>query len=324
MNVTSRARTGAALGMSVLGLGTLAAPTAHADPSPVTQYRTLAGVGSDTTQDVMNALGNVVVNGIGQKVIASWDATGTATVKTKPTGCVLNRPTGSLSAVPLLAHHAELGSGCLDFARSSVGPRDTSTTDLTWIPFAKDAVSWVKRSDSPLPTNLTAHQLKDIFECLTTSLDGVPLTPILPHGGSGTRQLFLSAIGVSTPGACVRQGAPSNDGTVLDTVGDIAPYSVARYTAQEKGIVTDRRGAAVLGSVGAVAPRNADKTLNLAFPFTRDVYNVVPTAKLTNATIASTFVGPASKVCAAAITITDHGFTALGTACGSTSIKGEY
>ncbi|GHA67323.1 substrate-binding domain-containing protein [Streptomyces termitum] len=323
MNVKSRARAGAALGVAVLALGAALAPAAQADPNPVTQYRTLAGAGSDTTQDVLNGLGNVVVNALNQKVIASWDATGTATVKTKATGCVINRPNGSSAGIDALRNAVDTNSGCLDFARSSRGPADTSTTDLTWIPFAKDAVSWVKRSDSALPADLTAAQLKDIYECNLTTLNGVALTPILPQANSGTRQFFLSAINVATPGACVQQGVQENDGTALDTAGDIAPYSVAQYTAQEKAVVTDRRGAAVLGSVGTVAPRNADKTLNLSFPFTRDVYNVVPTAKLTNATIASTFVGSSSKVCAAATTITAYGFGTLGTNCGATLLKGE-
>ncbi|WP_435974379.1 hypothetical protein [Streptomyces sp. Qhu_M48] len=323
MNVKSRARIGAALGVAALGLGVALAPAAQADPNPVTQYRTLAGVGSDTTQDVLNGLGNVVTNSIGQKIIASWDATGTATVKTKATGCVINRPNGSSAGIDALRNAVDNNTGCLDFARSSRTPADTTTTDLTWIPFAKDAVSWVKRSDSALPTNLTAAQLKGVYECTTTSLNGVALTPILPQASSGTRQFFLASIGVTTPGACVQQGVQENDGTVLDSAGDIAPYSVAQYTAQEKLVVTDRRGAAVLGSIGGVAPRNADKTLNLSFPFVRDVYNVVPTAKLTNATIASTFVGSTSKVCAAGATISNYGFGTLGAGCGTTTLKGE-
>ncbi|MEU2079711.1 substrate-binding domain-containing protein [Streptomyces sp. NPDC013489] len=323
MNVKSRARIGAALGVAALGLGVALAPAAQADPNPVTQYRTLAGTGSDTTQDVLNGLGNVVVNALGQKIVASWDATGSATVKTKATGCVINRPNGSSAGIDALRNAVDTNSGCLDFARSSRGPADTSTTDLTWIPFAKDAVSWAKRSDSALPSDLTATQLKNIYECNLTTLNGVALTPILPQSNSGTRQFFLSSIGVTTPGACVQQGVQENDGTVLDSAGDIAPYSVASYTAQEKGVVTNRRGAAVLGSVGTVAPRNADKTLNTAFPFLRDVYNVVPTAKLTNATISSTFVGSTSKVCAATTTITNYGFGSLGTACGATTVKGE-
>ncbi|MFD4372322.1 hypothetical protein [Streptomyces sp. NPDC058486] len=323
MNVKSRARIGATLAVAALGLGAAFAPAAQADPNPVTQYRTLAGVGSDTTQDVLNGLGNVVLNAVNQKIIASWDATGTATIKTKSAGCVINRPNGSSAGIDALRNAVDTASGCLDFARSSRGPVDVSTTDLTWIPFAKDAVSWAKRSSSALPSDLTTAQLKSIYECNLTSLNGVTLTPILPQSNSGTRQFFLSAIGVTTPGACVQQGVQENDGTVLDTDGDIAPYSVAQYTAQEKLVVADRRGSAVLGSVNTVAPRNADKSLNLSFPFTRDVYNVVPTAKLTNATIASTFVGSTSKVCAAGTTIANYGFGTLGTACGATTVKGE-
>ncbi|MFJ3900670.1 substrate-binding domain-containing protein [Streptomyces sp. NPDC090025] len=322
MNVKSRARIGAVLSVAALGVGVLAAP-AQADPNPVTEYRTLAGVGSDTTQDVVNGLGDVVKNAIGQKIIASWNATGSASIKTKLNGCTITRPNGSSAGIDALRNAVDTNSGCLDFARSSRGPVDSSTQDLTWIPFAKDAVTFAKRSDSALPSDLTTAQLKAIYECTTTSLNGVTLTPVLPQANSGTRQFFLSSIGVSAPGACVTQGVQENDGTVLVGAGDIVPFSVAQYTAQEKGVVTDRRGAAVLGSVNSIAPRNADKSLNTAFPFTRDVYNVVPSAKLTNTSISQSFVGSSSKVCAQTTVITNYGFGTLGTACGATTLKGE-
>ncbi|WP_051741890.1 substrate-binding domain-containing protein [Streptomyces xylophagus] len=323
MNVKSRLRIGAGVGAVALGLGALAAP-AYADPSSATDYRQLAGVGSDTTQDVVNALGDAITNSSG-KVIASWNATGTTTVKTKATGCEIARPDGSGAGITALNTALDGSTGCVDFARSSRGPNNTTTTDLTFIPYAKDAVSWVKQDGSALPDNLTTAQLKAIYECTLTSLNGVTLTPILPQSASGTRAFFLSSIGVTTPGSCVTSNSTiqENDGSAIDSAGDIFPYSVAQYTAQESFVVDDRRGDAVLGSVNGVGARNDDLTLNLSFPYLRNVYNVVPTAKLSDSLIAATFVGTGSAVCQNTSVITTYGFGALGSDCGSTALKGE-
>ncbi|MGW3288064.1 hypothetical protein ACWDR3_25870 [Streptomyces sp. NPDC001002] len=323
MNVKSRLRIGAGVGAVALGLGALAAP-AYADPNPVTDYRQLAGVGSDTTQDVVNALGDSITNS-GGKVIASWNATGSATIKTKATGCEINRPDGSGAGITALNTALDGNTGCVDFARSSRGPNNSTTTDLTFIPYAKDAVSWVKQAGSAVPDDLTTAQLKGIYECTITSLNGVALTPILPQSASGTRAFFLSSIGVTTPGSCVTTNSSiqENDGSAIDSAGDIFPYSVAQYTAQESFVVDDRRGDAVLGSVNGVVARNDDLSLNLSFPYLRNVYNVVPTAKLSDSVIADTFVGTGSKVCTNSSTISLYGFGTLGSDCGSTTLKGE-
>jgi ABC-type phosphate transport system substrate-binding protein len=323
VNVKTSLRIGAGVGAVALGLGVLAAP-AYADPSSATDYRQLAGVGSDTTQDVVNALGDAITNSSG-KVVASWNATGTATVKTKATGCEITRPDGSGAGITALNTALDGSTGCVDFARSSRGPNNTTTTDLTFIPYAKDAVSWVKQDGSALPDNLTTAQLKAIYECTLTTLNGVTLTPVLPQSASGTRAFFLSSIGVTAPGSCVTSGSTiqENDGSAVDSAGDIFPYSVAQYTAQESLVVDDRRGDAVLGSVNGAAARNDDLTLNLDFPYLRNVYNVVPTAKLSDALIAATFVGTGSAVCQNSSVITTYGFGALGADCGSTTLKGE-
>ncbi|MFI6642111.1 hypothetical protein [Streptomyces sp. NPDC050504] len=322
MNVKSRARIAAVIGATALGFGAMAAP-ASADPAPNT-YRTLAGVGSDTTQDVVNGLGTAIDSG---SLIASYNATGSATIKTRAANCVIPRPNGSSAGINALRNAVDNNTGCLDFARSSRGVADSSTTDLTWIPFGKDAVSFAVRGDSALPKALTKAQLVSIYTCQTTSLNGVALTPLLPQAGSGTRSFFLGKLGLteSTFGSCVNDTVQEHNGEALDSAGDIAPYSIAQYIAQsnEPDGVVDRRGAAVLGSIDGVAPRNANGTLNVGFPFNRDVYNVVPTAKLTNATIASTFVGSNSKVCNQTSVISTYGFGGLGTACGSTTLKGE-
>lgn len=321
MNVKSRARIGALVGATALAVGALAVPAA-ADPA-AGDYRVLAGVGSDTTQDVLNGLGNAIDGG---DVVASYNATGSATVKTRATNCVIPRSNGSSAGIGALNNAVDNNTGCIDFARSSRGVANDATTDLTFIPFGKDAVTFAVRGDSALPKALTTAQLTAVYTCETTTLNGVALTPLLPQAGSGTRSFFLGALGLTedTFGSCVDDTVQEHNGEELDSAGDIAPYSIAQYIAQgnQPGDVVDRRGFSVLGSVDGVQPTLANGTLNTAFPFNRDVYNVVPTAKLTDATIDATFVGTDSEVCSQSAVIQEYGFGTV-TNCGSTTLKGE-
>ncbi|MHA5052703.1 substrate-binding domain-containing protein [Streptomyces sp. SD15] len=326
MNVKSRARIGAVVSVVALGVGAMAAP-AVADPADGS-HRVLAGVGSDTTQDVANGLGDSVDSGA---TIASYDATGSATIQTRDSGCVINRPNGSSAGIDALRNAVDNTTGCLDFARSSRVPADSSTTDLTWIPFGRDAVTIAVREDSdlndPTPLNLLTADIAAIYRCAADhrTLNGVTLTPKLPQANSGTRTFFLGQIGVSEAqvGSCVGTMQEHNGGE-LTGAGDIAPYSVAQYIAQTSGVVNDRHGDTVLGNVNGVAPI-VGGALNTAFPYGRDVYNVVPTSKLTDATIAATFVNTSSttsKVCADTATIEAYGFGTISN-CGTTTLKGE-
>ncbi|MFJ9030061.1 PstS family phosphate ABC transporter substrate-binding protein [Streptomyces sp. NPDC102274] len=332
MNVKSRVRLGAVVGAAALGVGLLA-PAASADPA-VGEYRQLTGVGSDTTQDVLNRLGAVITDTDGQpdgQLIASYNATGTPTIQTRASGCSINRPNGSSAGIDALRNAILNNTGCIDFARSSRGPADRTTTKLSWIPFAKDAVTVAVRSDSGLNSDLdlSTDELRDIYTCDKTTHNDVALTPLLPQSGSGTRTFFLEKIGITEAqvGTCVDGTVQEHNGNALDSEGDIAPYSVAQYIAQTNGVVTDRHGVTVLGKVETVAPRNTNGSLNVNFPYNRDVYNVVPTAKITGSTadanIVGAFVGTTSKVCAQTSHITAFGFGSLGTACGDPALKGE-
>ncbi|MGX1271998.1 hypothetical protein [Streptomyces phaeoluteigriseus] len=331
MNVKSRAKVGAAFGAAALGLGILATP-ASADPNPTTDYRQLAGVGSDTTQYAVNGLGDAVTNANG-KIIASWNAVGTATIKTKATGCVISRPNGSSAGINALNADITAGTNCIDFARSSRGPADTSTQDLTFIPFAKDGVTYATDLGSSLPTNLTKAQLAAIYTCTSTEFPSAQ--PLLPQSGSGTRSFWLSAIGITEAqvGACVNQSVQEHDGVAIANGSQLMPYSIAQWIAQGKGIadVPNRRGESRLRSINGLAPTTGTGTAtalnaNFAADFLRDVYNVVPTAKITGATanpvLVETFVGSTSKVCAAGSTISTYGFGTV-TNCGSTAVKAE-
>ncbi|MFD4225907.1 hypothetical protein [Streptomyces sp. NPDC058545] len=325
MNVKSRVRLGAVVGAAVLSVGATAGSAVADAPSP----RVLAGVGSDTTQDVMNAIAEVVDGGA---TIASYNATGSATIKTRVTGCDdVIRPDGSSAGINALNSDVDALHGCLDFARSSRGPVDTTTQDLTWIPFAKDAVSIAVREDSALNNNLdlTTAQLHDIYTCDLTTLNGVSLTPLIPQANSGTRTFFLGKIGVTEAqlGTCVGTMQEHN-GVELDSAGDIAPYSIAQYIAQVTQVANDRHGATVLGKVDGSEPFTTEGKLNTSFVYSRDVYNVVPTKKVSDgdATITATFVGVSSKVCTATdagqSVIEKFGFGQIST-CGATTLKGE-
>ncbi|MGW0941883.1 hypothetical protein ACWD4O_04920 [Streptomyces sp. NPDC002623] len=337
MNVKSRAQVGAAFGVAALGLGILAAP-ASADPGSTSDYRQLAGVGSDTTQYVMNGLGDVITNANGS-VIASYDATPintTITTKdpaTKP-NCTINRPNGSSAGITALNNDITAATGCLDFARSSRGPADTSTADLTFIPYAKDGVTYATDLGSTVPTNLTKTQLASIYtNCTYTDASNNVITvqPLLPQTGSGTRTFWLSAIGISESqvGACVTQGIQEHDGTAITSGTQLMPYSIAQWIAQGKGYadVPNRRGESRLRGINGTTPTTgsgATIALNTLFDagFLRDVYNVVQSTRLGEAVIADTFVGSASKVCANPTTITNYGFGTVAN-CGATTLTGE-
>ncbi|WP_152690889.1 hypothetical protein [Jiangella alkaliphila] len=293
----------------------LAVGPASADPDPVTDYRQLAGAGSDTTQDVLNGLGLAVGGG---DVIASWDARGTATITTKAPAQNANcqaivRPNGSGQGRTALRASEGDGqwngrniTGCIDFARSSSAPSSPSTTgNYTYIPFGVDAMTYAVHSnavsDLGFPTNLTRRQLEGIYKCVITRVNGIEVNPLLPQSGSGSRAFWLSQVDIledelsSYP--CIDQRnntIQEHDGRVLqwdldDNTADIVPFSVGQYIAQGNagethgGVLIDvenRRGSAVLGRINGVAPTTgpvADPVLNTTFPIVRDVYNVVPT-----------------------------------------------
>ncbi|GEC09437.1 hypothetical protein SSP24_70920 [Streptomyces spinoverrucosus] len=303
MNVKSRAFAGAVVGAAALSLSVMA-PVASADPAPG-DYRVVAGVGSDTTQDVLNGLGESIDGGT---LIASYDATGPSPIKTRANGCEMDRPNGSSDGIEALSNDIDANTNCLDFARSSRSVA-TAGTDLTWIPFASDKLTMAVRDGSPLEgVDFTTAQLKAIYECSVTSVNGNPVTPLIPQSGSGTRSYFLGQIGNPTLGSCVGT-MQEHDGRAVTSDAHIAPYSVAKYVSQTGGLVEDVHGDTVLTTVDGGQ-------------YSRPVYNVVETARLSEPTIADTFVGADSKVCQDTATIEAYGFGTVAD-CGSTTLKGE-
>lgn len=304
--------------------------SAMADPNGAPTFRQLAGTGSDTTQGVMNGLSDVIVDGTSTKIIGSYDAATapgqTISTKSAPACTNIPRPSGSGAGVTALINSQTAGDGCLQFARSSANDAASRTgANLTYIPFAVDAVSYAVRGDSGVSKKLTLAQVTTVYNCG----GGANFKPLLPQFGSGTRKFFLQKLGftdaadfTSQPNhTCISQvdslGNPllENTGTLITDPKNIAPYSIAQYLSQINGVVPDVHGTTLLGSIGSVSPAvpNTDSAM------VRDVYNVVPNSQLGVAPTSTTFVGSSSAVCTNTATIKRFGF-ATNPLCGDTTI----
>jgi hypothetical protein len=277
-----------ALAAAGLGVATalVSGGLASADPTSNGNTRLLQGMGSDTTEEVMNGLSEVVTIG-GDKVISSWNAQGSA-LQTRASGCNYNATGGSaplrangsgngVNALKASLNPADPTAGCLDFARASSGTAGTASsgaTNVTMIPFAKDAVGFAVTATSNLPRKLTYANLKAMYNCTYPGFTGANPTyhALIPQSGSGTRSFWLGAMGLTddtnaTTGikngnfACIsdetdRSGLGTvgatfiqeHQGNVLDN-NTIVPISIAQYIAQSQGAATDYRGSSVLGTV---------------------------------------------------------------------------
>ena len=144
MHKNTKLRLGAVASLAIAAIAFGALP-AQADPT-TPPFPTLAGAGSDTTQDVVGGLTTLAPT-----VVGSWNAVGSATIQTKSGGPAFQRPNGSGDGVYALSMSAGAGTGLynsvniagqLDYARSSSGPSSSYVgSDLTYIPFAIDAVT---------------------------------------------------------------------------------------------------------------------------------------------------------------------------------------
>lgn len=188
--------------------------TAQAEPSDG-GVRTYVAVGSDTTQNVMNGLSEVITIG-GNKVIASYDAVPTPDqITTRAAGCAnLARPSGSGAgytavldsivgragtyAQATAAANTTNVSGCFDIARASsarTGSAGIGGGTMTNIPFASENVTFATLSTSNVPRQLTKGQLKSIYQCSFHAPGALQtIQPLLPQDSSGTRQYFVAQI----------------------------------------------------------------------------------------------------------------------------------
>ncbi|CAG7594662.1 Ig-like domain repeat protein [Leucobacter soli] len=225
MKVKSFAKFGVGLGCAVLIAGTAISP-AHADPASGS-FGALAGLGSDTTQFVMNGLAADIPGSL----LASYDATGaSATVVTKADGVAIPRANGSGAGRDLLrvaigqtgnanvatftggtrSVTTDVAAGQIQYARSSSGPgAQVEGGVLTYVPFATDAVSYATSANSWIPSDLTQAQLTDIYKgnlryvneagqlSATAGAGYVQITTWLPQAGSGTRSFWIGKVGLN-------------------------------------------------------------------------------------------------------------------------------
>ncbi len=236
---------------------------ANADPK---QYTAFIGVGSDTTQDVVNALAGHA-NGTNftpvqssaassQRQLISFDATpptGTdPCITPKLGGTTFTRPNGSSGGRRALSRALDstgYGSavcggirninGLVDFARSSSGPAAGDTnSQLTYVPFGLDAVSFAYyRADGSPVTTLTRAQLTTLFTTGVQTIDGVRILPCGIQTGSGTFQFWNTVTTASTAAEATATAecnnllgvgvrAQENDGVELKARGDAADAAV--------------------------------------------------------------------------------------------------
>ena len=354
-NTKALVATAASVGM--LALAALGGVAHAATDTNVGSTTTFAGVGSDTTQDVMTGLSGVIDDGTAAKnpLISNYVATGSTQISTRSNNpnCTFNRPAnsgGGVDALSAAMRSAAYGgstnlAGCVDFARSSSGSKFPTTSPgtgtMTYIPFATDAVTYATLTTSNVPHNLQKADLIAIYSANTGSCIST-FQPLLPALGSGTRGFFVKTVlGLSDvaigapggPGTCVKDvdanSTPiqEHDGRFVTNSNQLVPISVAQYIAQGSGIISDIRGRTSLGSIDDANNGVVKSGLSLStnFGFTRSVYNVVPTTNLStgatpNATFDSVFEGASSKICTNVATINLYGFAASAN-CGNTSVK---
>jgi ABC-type phosphate transport system substrate-binding protein len=289
-----------ALSLTAVGVGiglalAFTATPASADPNPPTDIRPLAGMGSDTTFDVMNALSEVTLIG-GNKAFSSYNPLPAGQlVSTKAAGftnpnCNTTNPgggvpraNGSGAGRDALTASMTVGNaiqGCLDFARSS---STTVNANQTFVPMATDGLTYAYPLNGDIGSSATLADLQGIYSCTITGF-----APLIPQSGSGTRTSWATLMGISatTLPACVhdvKAGTATpieeHDGRVFTAGNQLVPFSVAQYISQTFGAAADRRGTAQLGQIGAVSPL----LLNPNQASTRVIGNILPTTEFNNA-----------------------------------------
>lgn len=273
-----------------LSFGLIAANPVSANAEPVGQPipRAINGSGSDTIQDVLNGVANAAVyNGL--KYIGSYNAGLPNTPGQSDTinplqisGGDFTRPNGSGDGVKALTASINPGgdklwkgksiTGQLQFARSSSGPAVPGGTDLTYIPFARDAVTVavsptrtkVLPSDIPLlnsgintsvysdntlsyqaifaANNFVTLKHNGVNYTVGAQGSGADIIPFIPQSGSGTRAFFQGKIG-GTYGSLVKDQFLSSAGTLVDiqehnglvtsvVPNAVVPFSAAQWVAQ--------------------------------------------------------------------------------------------
>lgn len=279
MSILRKALLGAAATITTAGLVFGASAAANADPST---FRSLPGVGSDTVQDYGNGIAQAVtVNG--NRVLGSYDATGSATIQTRSgaAGTEFPRPNGSgqgvaaLSAAiaPTAANRAFRGDTLtyadVKWARSSSAPgaAQSNTGTLQYIPLGVDGVTYATSSNSVIPSGIplgtsaqdaigssttpAALTLRNIYRGGNTHIQGVVGgTTYRFYVGTGTPAAGFTKLSVYVPQS--GSGTRSYWATTLGFSNTSLPAGVTdTYTG---GGVQEHNGSALVGNAAAIVP----------------------------------------------------------------------
>jgi hypothetical protein len=223
------------------------------------------------------------------------------------------------------------------------GSNPQSSGNYTYIPVGVDAVTLAVHEDGDLPFQWSQAQIQRVYKCFDTRVAGNPVVPRMIQVGSGTWEFWIQPArmaiseneinagdypcmaldhdnNISTPAIPVHPRVQEHDGHALDgNLTHVIPFSAGQFVAQTNAAdiqaalpevtVVDRRGRAhpvdmSTNSQARTAPIvGGVLNVNFPFPFRRDVYNVVPTSRLNEPLIQSTFVGTGSAVCSTMITV---------------------
>ncbi|MGB8860399.1 MAG: hypothetical protein WCC60_14120 [Ilumatobacteraceae bacterium] len=314
----------------------LLAGSASADPKQLTAF---VGVGSDTTQDVVNALAGES-NGILYTPVASSAASGRVQIVSynalnptnpadscftpTPGGPTTQRPNGSGSGQKALSRAIAGGgwgvaacggvqdvSGLIQFSRSSSGPSNAVGTDLTFIPFGRDALSFAYYraggNGGPV-TTLTRQQLQSLYSggngsslSVSNGTENVTIIACGIQTGSGTYNFWRgTALGVTAAqddtatSVCNALGTgvrlEENDAAGLKAKGDLVPagtqviigFSASSFVAKSNGVSSNNPATSNVG-LGSISDNGSG--VNLGSPVTGVAPNMAPQATFYNSSI---------------------------------------
>jgi ABC-type phosphate transport system substrate-binding protein len=311
-------RTVALAGAAAVALSGIAIGAASADPPSgvVPAHADIVASGSDTIQSLFNAWsGHYNADNQPGGKLYSWDATGPSPIVPKADCAAVTRPNGSGAGIAALNANAhptgDATDFCFDIARSS---RVITTNDgnVTGVALAQDGIAYAANATTAVDDDLTLQNLHDIYTCdKTTWSNGDTIVPVLPQASSGTRQTFLTDIGITgvapnVVGPCVINGDGSlssieenegnnpifTDGTVPDVNGnpsgvtvnpvdEVWPFSIGSFIAQtSRGSAPDVHGTAKLEDMTDIFntvqspfdPNSATVAINPNYPITRILF----------------------------------------------------
>jgi ABC-type phosphate transport system substrate-binding protein len=227
----------------------IAVAPASADPATTPDANDVVGVGSDTTENVLDFLADGT-NGIpgynfgktaADPLLASFDTVGSPTITLRTTSSgPITRPVGSGAGKALL--YGATNNPDVTFARSSSALSTTEVSaGLQAFPFALDTLKMaVDGAGSHAPASLTGQQVLDIYKGNITDWSAVggtagTIKPYVPQSNSGTYSFFNAQLIALNGGTAFTYGADV-DNTMHENTDDVlkadpnavAPFSVGK------------------------------------------------------------------------------------------------